>query len=73
VKRRFGGIFAKSNVQNVVNRLVKRGGVVVKVWLKPQQIGIAKHAGFLAHFQIFGKLDAVWSKRQTLAGEVNSP
>jgi hypothetical protein len=34
-------------VQNVVNRLVKRGEVVVKVWLKPPQIGVAKYAGFL--------------------------
>jgi len=30
----FAGFFAKSGVQNMVNRLVKRGGVVVKVWLK---------------------------------------
>jgi hypothetical protein len=40
-------------VQNVVNWLVKRGGVVVKVWLKPQQIGIAKHADLFAHFSNF--------------------
>jgi hypothetical protein len=30
----FAGSFAKFGVQNVVNWPVKRGGVVVKVWLK---------------------------------------
>jgi hypothetical protein len=45
------GVFAIFGVQNVVNWLVKRGGVVVKVWLKSQQIGIARHAGFLRIFK----------------------
>jgi hypothetical protein len=42
-----------SGVQNVVNCVVKRGGVVVKVWLERQQIGSAKIRQLFCAFFIF--------------------
>jgi len=55
----------------MVNRLVKRGGVVVKVWLKTTANRHPTMQVF-AHSQIFWKTDAKLIKRQRPAGKVNT-
>jgi hypothetical protein len=59
-------------VQNVVNWLVERGRVVVKVWLKPEQIVVVKHASFF-RISNFLKTYLKLGKSHTPAGEVNRP
>jgi hypothetical protein len=66
----FAGGFAKFGVQNVVNRLVKRGGVVVKVWLKTTANRHRKNMPVFCTFFAFYLIQI--GKRLTVAGEVNS-
>ena len=50
----FAGGFAIFGVQNVVNWLVKRGGVVVKVWLETTAKSFAKNMPpFCTFFRFF--------------------
>jgi hypothetical protein len=63
VKCFFSGGFTISGVQNVVNCVVKRGGVVVKAWLKTTPNQTAKNTPTFAYFfDFFATIDGIGTR-----------